>query len=181
MTATRDPVGRPHRAQNAAISGNGAEQLGQVVGMAFSFLAWRSCATICLRYAGYMIPKLCTRGKFYTGNPELCWRSRRDDAALAEIGHRGDSSLGSESGMRKQYRIRYAASAARELEKMSRLVAQRVQSKILKLADGLAGDVKRLTNYTPEYRLRVGDWRVLFGISDDVISIDRVSHRSEAY
>ena len=28
------------------------------------------------------------------------------------------------------------------------------------MSDDLAGDVKRLTNFTPEYRLRVGDYRV---------------------
>ncbi|WP_445305600.1 type II toxin-antitoxin system RelE family toxin [Microcoleus sp. herbarium2] len=29
--------------------------------------------------------------------------------------------------------------------------------------------MKRLTNYTPEYRLQVGDYRVLFEIEEDVI------------
>jgi len=41
--------------------------------------------------------------------------------------------------------------------------------------------VKRLTNYSPEYRLRVGDWRVLFNVAGDTISIERISHRSDAY
>lgn len=54
--------------------------------------------------------------------------------------------------------------------------------KINRLADGLAGDVKRLTNYSPEYRLRVGDWCVLFNIVDaDTVSIERISHLSDAY
>jgi mRNA interferase RelE/StbE len=64
---------------------------------------------------------------------------------------------------------------------MSPEVARRVQSKIGRLADGLSGDVKRLTQHTPEYRLRVGDWRVLFDIEADMISIEHVSHRSQAY
>jgi mRNA interferase RelE/StbE len=80
-----------------------------------------------------------------------------------------------------QYRIRYSAAAVRELEKMSPEIARRIQSKIRKLAVGLSGDVKRLTRHTPEYRLRVGDWRVLFDISHDLISIEHVSHRSQAY
>ena len=49
------------------------------------------------------------------------------------------------------------------------------------LGDDLAGDVKRLTNYSPEYRLRVGDWRVLFNVDRDTVSIERISHRSDAY
>ena len=79
------------------------------------------------------------------------------------------------------YRLRYAQSVARQLEKMSPDVARRVQSKINRLTNDLAGDVKRLTNYSPEYRLRVGDWRVLFNVVDDAISIERIAHRSDAY
>ncbi len=45
----------------------------------------------------------------------------------------------------------------------------------------LQGDVKRLTNFTPEYRLRVGDYRVLFELAEQTIIIYRVKHRSKAY
>lgn len=79
------------------------------------------------------------------------------------------------------YRLRYAQSVLRQLEKMSPDVARRVQSKINRLTNDLAGDVKRLTNYSPEFRLRVGDWRVLFNVVDDTISIERIAHRSDAY
>ena len=41
--------------------------------------------------------------------------------------------------------------------------------------------MKRLTNYTPEYRLRVGDYRVLFEIEEDALVIYRVKHRKDAY
>jgi mRNA interferase RelE/StbE len=42
--------------------------------------------------------------------------------------------------------------------------------------------VKRLTNFTPEYRLRAGDYRVLFEIEDNSrIVVYRVCHRREAY
>lgn len=64
---------------------------------------------------------------------------------------------------------------------MSPDVARRLRSKIDRLADNLSGDVKRLTHYSPEYRLRVGDWRVLFNIEASLISIERISHRSDAY
>ena len=80
-----------------------------------------------------------------------------------------------------KYRIRYAAAVVRQLEKMSPDVRRRIRSKINRLAGDLAGDVKRLTNFSPEYRLRVGDWRVLFNIDGDTVSIEHVSHRSQAY
>lgn len=69
----------------------------------------------------------------------------------------------------------------RALEKMSPDIRRRIRSKIERLSEGMAGDVKRLTNFSPEYRLRVGDWRVLFNIDGDTISIEHVRHRSEAY
>ncbi len=81
----------------------------------------------------------------------------------------------------KRYQIRSARAVVRTLEKMSPDVRRRVRSKIERLSDGLAGDVKRLTNFSPEYRLRVGDWRVLFNVDRDTISVEHVSHRSEAY
>jgi mRNA interferase RelE/StbE len=45
----------------------------------------------------------------------------------------------------------------------------------------LTGDVKRLVNYTPGYRLRVGDWRVLFQPEGSRLVVHRIVHRSEAY
>ncbi len=51
-----------------------------------------------------------------------------------------------------------------------------------RLADGLSGDVKRLTNFSPEYRLRIGQYRVLFEIENETeIVVYRVVHRREAY
>ena len=46
---------------------------------------------------------------------------------------------------------------------------------------GLRGNVKKLTNYTPEYRMRSGNWRVLFEIEKSKIIIYRILHRKEAY
>jgi mRNA interferase RelE/StbE len=51
------------------------------------------------------------------------------------------------------------------LKAMSPQVSRRVVGKLERLRSGLVGDVKRLTNFEPAYRLRVGDWRVLFDIS----------------
>jgi mRNA interferase RelE/StbE len=45
----------------------------------------------------------------------------------------------------------------------------------------LKGDVKKLVNHVPEYRLRVGAWRVLFEIEKDTIVIARVLNRKDAY
>lgn len=54
-------------------------------------------------------------------------------------------------------------------------------SKIGELANDLHGDVKQTTNFFPSYRLRAGDWRVLFEATNDVIDVYREVHRSKAY
>jgi hypothetical protein len=43
------------------------------------------------------------------------------------------------------------------------------------MSDNLTGDVKRLTDSTPEYRLRAGDYWILFEVEKD--SIDEVKKR----
>jgi mRNA interferase RelE/StbE len=48
------------------------------------------------------------------------------------------------------------------------------------MKDNLAGDVKRLTHFTPEYRLRVGDYRVLFEVEGSRVIVYRVKHRRDA-
>jgi mRNA interferase RelE/StbE len=49
------------------------------------------------------------------------------------------------------------------------------------MQDNLAGDVKKLTNFTPEYRLRVGDYRILFEVEQTQVVVYRVKHRREVY
>jgi mRNA interferase RelE/StbE len=61
----------------------------------------------------------------------------------------------------------------------------RIRAQILagidEMSNDLKGDVKRLTNFTPEYRLRVGDYRVLFELEEKSIVIYRIRHRREAH
>ncbi|MGE9296804.1 MAG: type II toxin-antitoxin system RelE family toxin [Puniceicoccales bacterium] len=57
----------------------------------------------------------------------------------------------------------------------------RVGDKIDQLKHDLAGDVKKLTNFTPEYRMRCGDYRVLFEVEENRIIIYRILHRGKAY
>ncbi len=71
------------------------------------------------------------------------------------------------------------------LSQMKTAIPKQIQIKILEkiqlMENDLAGDVKKLTNFTPEYRLRVGNYRVLFEIEDKNIVIYRVKPRDKAY
>ena len=77
--------------------------------------------------------------------------------------------------------IEFSPHAVRDLESMSPDVARRIMKKTMTLQKGLTGDIKRLTNFRPAYRLRVGDYRVLFDVDGDTIIVYRVRHRREAY
>lgn len=79
------------------------------------------------------------------------------------------------------YRIELKPRAVKDLDALDRSTARRVLEKIRGLENDLAGDVKRLTNFTPEYRLRVGDYRVLFETEGERVIIYRIKHRSRAY
>ncbi|WPE18817.1 type II toxin-antitoxin system RelE family toxin [Candidatus Thioglobus autotrophicus] len=42
-------------------------------------------------------------------------------------------------------------------------------------------NVKKLTNFEPAYRLRIGNYRILFDVLDDTVEIGRVLHRKDSY
>ncbi len=53
--------------------------------------------------------------------------------------------------------------------------------KIERLQHGQPGDIKRLRQAEAAYRLRMGDYRVLFDVEGDVIVIRRVGDRKNIY
>jgi mRNA interferase RelE/StbE len=71
--------------------------------------------------------------------------------------------------------------AVKDLDALLPEVVRRILGKIESMRNELARDVKRLTDFTPEYRLRVGDYRVLFELQGNVVIIYRIKHRREAY
>jgi mRNA interferase RelE/StbE len=80
-----------------------------------------------------------------------------------------------------RYTIEFRPKAVRDIKRLSSDVARRIEQKLNLLRDDLSGDVKRLVNFTPGYRLRVGDWRVLFQPEGSRLVVHRIVHRSEAY
>jgi len=57
----------------------------------------------------------------------------------------------------------------------------KILEKIQSMENDLAEDVKKLINFTPEYRLRVGNYQVLFEIEDSNIVVYRVKSRDKSY
>jgi len=72
--------------------------------------------------------------------------------------------------------------AIKDLKAIRNEDASRVADALERLQNNLSGDVKKLTNFIPAYRLRVGSFRVLFEIEENKrIVVYRVIHRREAY
>ena len=70
-----------------------------------------------------------------------------------------------------KYDVKIKPRAIKDLLRIGKDQATIIASSLEGLRDDLQGDVKKLTNHTPEYRLRVGTYRVLFEIveSDCVV------------
>ena len=80
-----------------------------------------------------------------------------------------------------KYQLKFKRQAIKDLKTLSPDVKERILAKIAAMQDNLQGDIKKLTNFTPEYRLRVGKYRVLFKIDGEILRIHRVKHRRDAY
>ncbi len=80
-----------------------------------------------------------------------------------------------------KYNIEFKPRAVKDIQALSSRIQARILARIEEMSDNLSGDVKRLTDSMPEYRLRVGEYRVLFEIEEGAIVIYRVRHRREAY
>lgn len=75
--------------------------------------------------------------------------------------------------------VEYSKQAVKAIEHMDRREKQRIRLAIECLP---AGDVKPLKGSKGSYRLRVGNWRILFSYPDDGVTlIERIAPRGEVY
>jgi len=80
------------------------------------------------------------------------------------------------------YFIEWMPRARKDLARLPKTEASRIEGKIDALEGGLAGDIVKLANFVPEYRLRVGVCRVLLKKVDNrTILIYRIRHRKDSY
>jgi mRNA interferase RelE/StbE len=82
------------------------------------------------------------------------------------------------------YRVLLRPAAIRDLEKLE----TKIKSRVERVMDALAENprprgAKKLAGFNDEWRVRVGDYRVLYVINDrdKSLTVARVAHRSEAY
>ena len=82
------------------------------------------------------------------------------------------------------YSITFARSARKELEALSNSLIARIFLKIESLAaEPRPTGCKKLQGNTNLWRIRIGDYRVVYSIDDiaEVVDIVRIRHRREVY
>lgn len=82
------------------------------------------------------------------------------------------------------YRIELSPSAARQLKRIDRRLLPRIAEKINSLAiEPRPHGVEKLSAQHDLYRVRVGDYRIVYGVEDRsvLVAILRVGNRSEVY
>jgi mRNA interferase RelE/StbE len=80
--------------------------------------------------------------------------------------------------------VAYSRDAARTLRRMPANVAVTIRGKIEQYAaapETLANNVKSLKGMPGILRLRVGDWRVIFTETLEVVAIEKIAPRGGAY
>lgn len=79
-------------------------------------------------------------------------------------------------------RVEWTKRALKEAARLDVITRQRILSAIRNLCEENHGDVRRLKGVDEVYRLRVGDWRIIFSYQDDLaVVIHRVRPRGDAY
>ena len=76
--------------------------------------------------------------------------------------------------------IEFTSAAVRQWRKLTATTRAQIDLKLKAFAESGVGDVKALKG-TAGMRLRSGDWRVLFTIKANSITIHAVGHRRDIY
>ncbi len=74
--------------------------------------------------------------------------------------------------------IEYKKQAVKYINSADRPTKKRLKEAIEKIP---FGDIKKLSGFENEYRLRVGDLRVLFTLENDILTVNDIKPRGQAY
>jgi mRNA interferase RelE/StbE len=82
------------------------------------------------------------------------------------------------------YRVTLTATAVKERKRIDPVIRKRIDQALIGLqSEPRPSGVKKLSGLHQDWRVRVGDYRILYVIDDDQqqITIWRIAHRREAY
>ena len=79
-------------------------------------------------------------------------------------------------------KINIRKSAIKDLKSIPKEEKMKIYEKIEELKNfPNVSNLKKLSNFQPAFRLRVGNYRILFDVVNDTIEIGRILHRKESY
>lgn len=82
------------------------------------------------------------------------------------------------------YQIEFSKVALKQLKRLPVNIKERIDKKILDLSiEPRPNGVKKLKNTENGYRIKVGSYRILYDIFDDIllITVVKLGHRSDVY
>jgi mRNA interferase RelE/StbE len=82
------------------------------------------------------------------------------------------------------YRVQFKSSAAQQLDRLDGGVRARVDRKIDELTENpRPAGAKKLKGSSELWRVRVGDYRIIYSIQDDVlvVLVVKIGHRGDVY
>jgi mRNA interferase RelE/StbE len=78
--------------------------------------------------------------------------------------------------------IEWSEESLDDLAALDKSIARRIKAAVERFSETGSGNIKKLQGIDPpEFRLRVGDYRVRFHIDGNILRILRVRNRKEAY
>lgn len=86
--------------------------------------------------------------------------------------------------MKTKYSIEFSKKYVKDLEKIPKIYRENITEKVAALSSDPRPDgCKKLRGQMPLYRLRCGDYRIVYAINDNVllILVLEVGHRREIY
>jgi len=81
------------------------------------------------------------------------------------------------------YNIEYDPKAVKQLQKLDKAIARDLLDGIEEFANNsILTKIKKLkTPFDGAYRLRIGNYRVIFYLKDELLLISKVAHRKQVY
>lgn len=79
--------------------------------------------------------------------------------------------------------VEFKAHALKELEELDPVIGKRIVEKISWLEQNFTAVTPQRLHYgfRELYKLRIGDYRAVYSIKGDIITIEKVRHRREVY
>lgn len=81
-----------------------------------------------------------------------------------------------------RYKIIFTDRAVKDIHKIDESTKERIGKKLMDYSLNPLSHSKKLSDpVIGQYRFRVGDYRIIFDIDDDVIVVLRIGHRKKIY